>query len=131
MLQGFNGNGDVMFTGADADQVDIEILSRSANRIFTGSGKDVIYAGTRDVITGGSDDDWFRPKQAMPTASAAASPSIPSTSEAPSTDPWAVLATTSSQSSKVQGATTSTAVPATISSFLILNLAKTRLGCNA
>jgi Ca2+-binding RTX toxin-like protein len=58
-LQGFDGKGDVLFTGAGADQVDIAILSGSANRIFTGSGKDVIYAGSRDVITGGSDDDWF------------------------------------------------------------------------
>jgi 2',3'-cyclic-nucleotide 2'-phosphodiesterase (5'-nucleotidase family) len=56
-LQGFDGKGDVLFTGAGADQVDIALLSGSANRIFTGSGQDVIYAGTSDVITGGSDDD--------------------------------------------------------------------------
>ncbi|MFN9644232.1 MAG: 5'-nucleotidase C-terminal domain-containing protein, partial [Cyanobacteriota bacterium] len=58
-LQGFAGKGDVLFTGADSDQVDIAILSGSGNQIFTGSGKDVIYAGSRDVITGGSGDDWF------------------------------------------------------------------------
>ena len=56
-LQGFDGKGDVLFTGAGADQVDIALLSGSANRIFTGSDQDVIYAGTSDVITGGSDDD--------------------------------------------------------------------------
>jgi 2',3'-cyclic-nucleotide 2'-phosphodiesterase (5'-nucleotidase family) len=56
-LQGFDGKGDVLFTGAGADQVDIALLSGSANRIFTGSGQDVIYAGSRDVITGGSGDD--------------------------------------------------------------------------
>jgi 2',3'-cyclic-nucleotide 2'-phosphodiesterase (5'-nucleotidase family) len=56
-LQGFDGKGDVLFTGAGADQVDIALLSGSANRIFTGSGQDVIYAGTSDVITGGSGDD--------------------------------------------------------------------------
>ena len=56
-LQGFDGKGDVLFTGAGADLVDIALLSGSANRIFTGSGQDVIYAGTSDVITGGSDDD--------------------------------------------------------------------------
>jgi Ca2+-binding RTX toxin-like protein len=58
-LQGFDGKGDVLFTGAGGDQVDIAILSGSGNQIFTGSGKDVIDAGSRDVITGGSGDDWF------------------------------------------------------------------------
>jgi 2',3'-cyclic-nucleotide 2'-phosphodiesterase (5'-nucleotidase family) len=56
-LQGFDGKGDVLFTGAGADSVDIEILAGSANTIFTGSGADTIFAGSRDVITGGGDDD--------------------------------------------------------------------------
>ncbi|MCP9782045.1 esterase-like activity of phytase family protein [Cyanobium sp. WKJ7-Wakatipu] len=56
-LQGFDGKGDVLFTGAGADSVDIETLTGSANTIFTGSGADVIYAGSRDVITGGGGDD--------------------------------------------------------------------------
>ena len=56
-LQGFDGKGDVLFTGAGADSVDIEILTGSANTIFTGSGADTIYAGSRDVITGGGDAD--------------------------------------------------------------------------
>jgi 2',3'-cyclic-nucleotide 2'-phosphodiesterase (5'-nucleotidase family)/sugar lactone lactonase YvrE len=56
-LQGFDGKGDVLFTGAGADRVDIEILSGTANTIFTGSGADVINAGSRDIITGGTGDD--------------------------------------------------------------------------
>ena len=56
-LQGFDGKGDVLFTGAGADSVDIETLSGSDNRIFTGSGADTIFAGSRDVITGGGGAD--------------------------------------------------------------------------
>ena len=56
-LQGFNAKGDVLFTGAGNDKVDIESLSGSANSIFSGSGTDTIFAGSRDVITGGSDND--------------------------------------------------------------------------
>ncbi|MCP9821703.1 esterase-like activity of phytase family protein [Cyanobium sp. L1E-Cus] len=56
-LQGFNAKGDVLFTGAGSDKVDIESLSGSANAIFTGSGTDTIFAGSRDVITGGSGND--------------------------------------------------------------------------
>ncbi len=56
-LQGFDGKGDVLFTGAGADSVDIEILAGSANTIFTGSGADTIFAGTRDNITGGGGAD--------------------------------------------------------------------------
>jgi hypothetical protein len=56
-LQGFDGKSDLLFTGAGADQVDVGSLSGFANRIFTGSGDDAIYAGSRDVITGGSGDD--------------------------------------------------------------------------
>ena len=56
-LQGFDGKDDVLFTGAGSDNVDVAILSGSGNRIFTGAGADAIYAGSRDVITGGSGDD--------------------------------------------------------------------------
>jgi Ca2+-binding RTX toxin-like protein len=56
-LQGFDGKGDVLFTGAGSDSVDIAILAGSDNRIFTGSAADTIFAGSRDVITGGSGDD--------------------------------------------------------------------------
>jgi 2',3'-cyclic-nucleotide 2'-phosphodiesterase (5'-nucleotidase family) len=56
-LQGFDGKSDLLFTGAGADQVDVGSLNGFANKIFTGSGDDAIYAGSRDVITGGSGDD--------------------------------------------------------------------------
>jgi 2',3'-cyclic-nucleotide 2'-phosphodiesterase (5'-nucleotidase family) len=58
-LQGFDGRGDVLFTGAGNDTVDTAIIGGRDNKIFTGSGADTIYAGTRDVITGGSGDDWI------------------------------------------------------------------------
>jgi glycerophosphoryl diester phosphodiesterase len=53
----FDGRGDLLFTGAGVDMVDAELGSGYDNRIFTGSGADVIYAGSSDVITGGSGDD--------------------------------------------------------------------------
>jgi glycerophosphoryl diester phosphodiesterase len=53
----FDGRGDTLFTGAGNDTVDVELASGHDNRIFTGSGADVIYAGSRDAITGGSGDD--------------------------------------------------------------------------
>jgi 2',3'-cyclic-nucleotide 2'-phosphodiesterase (5'-nucleotidase family) len=56
-LQGFDAKGDVLFTGAGGDSVDIASLVGSENLIFTGSGADTIFAGSRDVITGGSGDD--------------------------------------------------------------------------
>jgi 2',3'-cyclic-nucleotide 2'-phosphodiesterase (5'-nucleotidase family) len=56
-LQGFDGKNDLLFSGAGEDIIDIASLSGFANRIFTGSGNDAIYAGSRDVITGGSCDD--------------------------------------------------------------------------
>jgi hypothetical protein len=37
--------------------MDISLLRGSHNRIFSGSGQDVIYAGTSDVIPGGSGHD--------------------------------------------------------------------------
>ena len=58
-LQGFDGRDDLLFTGAGNDTVDTAILGGRDNKIFTGSGADTIYAGSRDVITGGSGDDWF------------------------------------------------------------------------
>ena len=56
-LQGFDGRGDLLFTGAGSDTVDTAIIAGRDNKIFTGSGADTIYAGSRDVITGGSGDD--------------------------------------------------------------------------
>ena len=48
---------NVIFTGAGADVVDSEANSGFRNTIFTGSADDVIYAGSRDVITGGGGAD--------------------------------------------------------------------------
>jgi len=48
---------NTIFTGAGADLVDSELNDGFRNKIFTGSADDVIYAGSRDVITGGSGDD--------------------------------------------------------------------------
>jgi glycerophosphoryl diester phosphodiesterase len=53
----FDGRGDDVFTGAGNDVVDVELGNGFQNRIFTGSGADVIYAGSRDVITGGDGND--------------------------------------------------------------------------
>jgi Ca2+-binding RTX toxin-like protein len=51
--------GNTIFTGAGGDEVDVALSDGFKNRVFTGSGVDTIYAGTRDVITGGSGDDWL------------------------------------------------------------------------
>jgi Ca2+-binding RTX toxin-like protein len=51
--------GNTIFTGAGDDEVDVALSDGFDNKVFTGSGADIVYAGTRDVITGGSGDDWF------------------------------------------------------------------------
>ncbi|MBW4531152.1 MAG: esterase-like activity of phytase family protein [Aphanothece saxicola GSE-SYN-MK-01-06B] len=56
-VPGFDGRLDTVFTGAGNDEVDVAITGGSDNTIFTGSGADVVYAGSRDVITGGSGSD--------------------------------------------------------------------------
>jgi Ca2+-binding RTX toxin-like protein len=53
----FDGRGDDLFTGAGNDVVDVAISAGFENKVFTGSGADVIYAGSRDVITGGGGAD--------------------------------------------------------------------------
>jgi len=58
-IPGFDGKLDTVFTGAGDDVVDVETRSGYGNSIFTGSGVDTIYAGSRDVVTGGSGDDVF------------------------------------------------------------------------
>jgi hypothetical protein len=50
---------NTIFTGAGDDEVDIAMNNGFNNKLFAGSGADVIYAGVRDVITGGSGDDWI------------------------------------------------------------------------
>jgi 2',3'-cyclic-nucleotide 2'-phosphodiesterase (5'-nucleotidase family) len=56
-IPGFDGRLDTVFTGAGNDEVDVALSDGFNNRIFAGSGVDTIYAGSRDVITGGSGDD--------------------------------------------------------------------------
>jgi 2',3'-cyclic-nucleotide 2'-phosphodiesterase (5'-nucleotidase family) len=56
-LQGFDGKGDILFTGAGNDLIDIALTGGGDNTIFTGSGANTVFAGTRDLITGGSDSD--------------------------------------------------------------------------
>lgn len=53
----FDARGDVLFTGAGDDEVDVAISSGFENRLFLGSGANTVYAGARDVITGGPDVD--------------------------------------------------------------------------
>jgi Ca2+-binding RTX toxin-like protein len=48
-----------VFSGAGNDEVDVALVNGFENRIFAGTGVDTIYAGSRDVITGGSGDDWL------------------------------------------------------------------------
>jgi Ca2+-binding RTX toxin-like protein len=58
-ISGFDGRLDTVFSGSGDDEIDIELTGGGDNRIFAGSGADVIYAGSRDVITGGSGNDWL------------------------------------------------------------------------
>ena len=48
---------NTIFTGAGSDEVDSALNNGFRNTIFTGSGANTVFAGTRDVITGGSDSD--------------------------------------------------------------------------
>ena len=56
-IPGFDGRLDTVFTGAGDDDIDVASRSGYGNRIFAGSGANIVYAGTRDVITGGGDHD--------------------------------------------------------------------------
>jgi len=53
----FDGRLNTVFTGAGDDTVDVTLFSVYDNTIFAGSGADTIFAGSRDVITGGSGND--------------------------------------------------------------------------
>ncbi|MDI9406600.1 MAG: alkaline phosphatase [Chitinophagaceae bacterium] len=50
---------NTVFTGAGADEVDSALNNGFRNTIFTGSGANTVYAGSRDVVTGGNDRDAF------------------------------------------------------------------------
>jgi Ca2+-binding RTX toxin-like protein len=58
-IPGFDGRLDTVFSGSGDDMIDVAIFGGGDNRIFSGSGADTINAGSRDVITGGSGDDWI------------------------------------------------------------------------
>ena len=58
-IPGFDGRLDTVFSGAGDDEIDIALTGGGDNTIFTGSGANVVYAGTRDVVTGGADSDAF------------------------------------------------------------------------
>jgi len=49
--------GNTIFTGAGDDEVDVALSDGFENNVFTGSGADTIFAGSRDVITGGGGAD--------------------------------------------------------------------------
>ena len=49
--------GNTLHTGHGNDDLDIAMIGGFNNKVFTGSGADVIYANIIDVITGGSGDD--------------------------------------------------------------------------
>ncbi|MBE9056597.1 5'-nucleotidase C-terminal domain-containing protein [Sphaerospermopsis sp. LEGE 08334] len=55
----FDAIRDIVFTGAGNDEVDVPFAGSRAgdNRVFTGSGADIIYAGNSDRSFGGSGDD--------------------------------------------------------------------------
>jgi glycerophosphoryl diester phosphodiesterase len=48
---------NTIFTGAGSDEVDSAMNGGFRNTIFTGSGANTVYAGSRDVVTGGADAD--------------------------------------------------------------------------
>ena len=56
-IPGFDGRLDTVFSGAGNDEIDVALTGGGDNTIFTGSGADTIYAGSRDVITGGGGAD--------------------------------------------------------------------------
>ena len=56
-LEGLTLIGNTIFTGAGDDEVDVALSDGFENQVFAGSGSNVVYAGTRDIITGGADSD--------------------------------------------------------------------------
>ena len=56
-LDGLTLIGNTIFTGAGDDEVDVALSDGFENQVFAGSGANIVYAGSRDVITGGSDSD--------------------------------------------------------------------------
>jgi Ca2+-binding RTX toxin-like protein len=56
-LEGLTLIGNTIFTGAGDDEVDVALSDGFENQVFAGSGANVVYAGSRDVVTGGSGID--------------------------------------------------------------------------
>jgi hypothetical protein len=56
-LEGLTLIGNTIFTGAGDDEVDVALSDGFENQVFAGSGANIVYAGSRDVITGGNDSD--------------------------------------------------------------------------
>jgi Ca2+-binding RTX toxin-like protein len=56
-LEGLTLIGNTIFTGAGDDEVDVALSDGFENQVFAGSGANVVYAGTRDTVTGGSGID--------------------------------------------------------------------------
>jgi 2',3'-cyclic-nucleotide 2'-phosphodiesterase (5'-nucleotidase family) len=56
-IPGFDGLLDTVFSGAGDDEIDVALTGGADNTIFAGSGANLVYAGTRDTVTGGSGID--------------------------------------------------------------------------
>ncbi|MGF1541957.1 MAG: DUF6851 domain-containing protein [Pleurocapsa sp.] len=54
-----NGTGQLIFAGAGNDFVDATINSEGNNRIYAGSGDDILILGARDLFVGGEGNDQF------------------------------------------------------------------------
>jgi glycerophosphoryl diester phosphodiesterase len=64
----FDGINDLVFTGAGADEIDSAFTSSPIagdNRIFAGSGDDLIFVGNNDRVNGGSGADEFEASEAL------------------------------------------------------------------
>ncbi|MDZ7958792.1 MAG: hypothetical protein RMY34_13075 [Aulosira sp. DedQUE10] len=56
---GLDGNGNIVFTGAGNDEVDVSTSKTGRNRIFGGSNDDTIYVSKSDRVFGGTGNDTF------------------------------------------------------------------------
>ncbi|MBJ7900130.1 MAG: hypothetical protein GC158_09465 [Cyanobacteria bacterium RI_101] len=63
----FSAVNDIVFTGAGADEIDVPFAGVLAgnNRIFSGSGDDILIVGNKDRANGGSGADEFDASDAM------------------------------------------------------------------
>jgi Ca2+-binding RTX toxin-like protein len=54
-----NGEQNIVFTGAENDEIDLTLSQIGGNRVFGGSGGDTIYVSQGDRVFGGSENDTF------------------------------------------------------------------------